>query len=86
MEQEICSNKPKWADKLGVLTSGDYDWLKDRNRRQKKDRELTNKVKTIFAMGKGTYGAEHICGILRQDCQSVSYPFIRRIMEQEDLK
>lgn len=86
MEQETRYAKAKWAEKLGVSTSGYYDWLNSRDSRQKELDKLVNRVKTIFAWGEGTYGADRICGILRRDGWSASYAVVKRIMKQEGLK
>lgn len=86
MEKETHYAKAKWAEKLGVSTSGYYAWLKDRNRRQKAQKTLVDRVKSIFNEGEGTYGVDRICGILRREGESASYPVIKRIMGQEGLK
>ncbi len=64
----------KWAEKLGVSTSGYYTWLKDRDRRQKVQKTLVDLVTSIFNEGEGTYGVDRICSILRRDGESASYP------------
>jgi putative transposase len=86
MEQENRYAKAKWAKKLGVSTSGYYDWIRSREQRRSREQTLTEKVKSIFDDSNGTYGAERICGVLRSKGQSASYPVVKRIMEQEGLK
>lgn len=76
----------KWAGKLGVSTSGYYTWLHDRKRRQAVENSRREKVIAVFNEGQGVYGVDRICGILRRDGDSVSYPVVKRIMAQEDLK
>jgi Transposase and inactivated derivatives len=44
------------------------------------------KVVSVFEEGQGVYGADRICGILRRNGASVSYPVVKRIMSQEGLK
>jgi putative transposase len=40
----------------------------------------------VFNEGRGVYGVDRICGIIRRDGASVSYPVVKRIMAQEGLK
>ena len=86
MEKETHYAKAKWAKKLGVSTSGYYTWLQERDRRQKAQKSLEDRVISIFKEGEGTYGVDRICGILRRDGEPASYPVIKRIMCQEGLK
>lgn len=65
------------------ITTRLHDW----KRRQAADSPRREKIKTaIFQDGQGVYGADRICGILRRDGDSASYPVVKRIMAQEDLK
>jgi putative transposase len=86
MEGDSRFARAKWAEKLGVSTSGYYEWLQNREHRQRKEQELTEKVKAIFCTSNQTYGAERICGILRSSGQKASYRVIKRIMDREGLK
>lgn len=78
--------KVKWAEQLGVSTSGYYTWLHDRKRRQAAANSRRETVIAVFNEGQGVYGAERICGILRRSGDSASYPVVKRIMAQEGLK
>lgn len=78
--------KAKWAEILGVSTSGYYTWLQEHESRKQKRETLSQKVISIFASGKGTYGIDRICGILRRDGQPASYPVVKQIMEEKGLK
>ena len=78
--------KAKWAEIMGVSTSGYYTWLHERESRQQKRKVLSQKVISIFESGKRTYGTDRICGILRRDGQSASYPVVKQIMEENGLK
>lgn len=49
------------------------------------DNTLRKKVISVFKEGQGVYGAERICGILRRNGDSASYPVVKRIMAQEGL-
>lgn len=86
MNTETKYARAKWAEKLGVSTSGFYAWLHGRKRRQETDETRREKVIDIFYEGQGVYGAGRICGILRSKGNSVSYPVVKRIMAQEGLK
>ena len=86
MEKETHYAKTKWAEKLGVSTSGYYTWLQERERRQEAKQVLADRVTFIFKEGEGTYGVDRICGILRCDGESASYESIKRIMRQRGLK
>lgn len=79
-------SKAKWAKHLEVSTSGYYDWINNRQLRQSKQAELTGKVNKIFNQGKGTYGTDRICGLLRKQGYKASYDRIKRIMEENGLK
>lgn len=64
----------KWAEKLGVSTSGYYTWLQDRERRQEAQQVLVDRrVISIFKEGEGAYGVDRICGILKHDGESSRY-------------
>jgi len=86
MMNETKYAKAKWAEKLGVSTSGYYTWLHDRKQRQTADEARRRKVISVFQEGQGVYGADRICGILRRSGDSASYPVVKRIMDQEGLK
>jgi len=47
---------------------------------------LREKVVSVFNEGQGVYGADRICGILRRNGDSASYPVVKRIMSHEGLK
>ena len=79
--------KAKWAETLGVSTSGYYDWLKDRENRAARDQKIRQIVIDLFRLeGNGTYGADRICGCARRDGHQASYPVVKRIMTEEGLK
>lgn len=86
VEDEPQYAKAKWAEKLGVSKSGYYTWLNERNQRQRADELLRRKVISIFNESKGTYGVDRICGVLRRDGQTASYPVVKRVMDEEGLK
>ena len=76
----------KWAEYLGVSTSGYYSWLKEKDRRyrqRKKDAEL---IRKIFEDSGGTYGVDRICGKIRNLGLKASYPKVKELMDKMGLK
>ena len=66
---------------------GYYTWLKNREKRADRDDKYRKKVIAVFEEeGQGAYGASRICGCIRRDKQSTSYPVVKRIMTEENLK
>ena len=87
MEQQDQHAKQKWAKVLGVSTSGYYTWLQERDIRAARDEATRDMVKELFQEeGKGTYGAERICGCMRRDGKKASFRKVKRIMNAEGLK
>lgn len=87
IEQQKQYATRKWAKTLGVSTSGYYTWKKERDRRTAREEQVRAKVKELFFQeGRGTYGAERICGCMRRDGMQASFQVVKRIMEQEGLK
>ena len=87
IEQQDQHATRKWAKVLGVSTSGYYTWRKEHEQRAAREEKIREKVKDLFHHeGKGTYGAERICGCMRRDGMSASFPVVKRIMEQDGLK
>ena len=56
----------EWAGFLQVSKSGYYRWLGGIEEAAKKDKAEKEQVREIWEEGKGTYGADRICGIIRQ--------------------
>lgn len=86
MNRKTKYARAQWADKLGVSASGYYAWRNERKHRQADDDTRRKKVIAVFNDGQGVYGVDRICGILRRDGDSASYPVVKRIMSQEGLK
>ena len=76
----------KWARYFGVSTSGYYKWKRERSNRQASYRTYGDAVEQIFGEGRGTYGSERICGVLRQRGHSASFRKVKRIMEERGLR
>lgn len=86
MEVQDTHAKAKWAQSLGVSKSGYYAWLETRDERQEQSTAREEKVLTIFEQGKGHYGAERICGIIRSKGGQASFAVVKRIMDRYKLK
>ena len=76
----------KWARYFGVSTSGYYEWKLSLPMRQARYQMYGNEVEAVFHAGRGTYGAERICGILRQHGYTASFRKVKRIMDQRGLR
>ncbi len=76
----------KWADILGVSRSGYYAWKRSREERAKLEEEYIELVRKIFKEGKGTYGANRICGLMRKSGHKASFYKVRDIMERQGLR
>lgn len=85
MEVQDTHAKAKWAQSLGVSKSGYYAWLETRDERQEQSSARERKVLTIFEQGKGHYGAERICGIIRSKGGQASFAVVKRIMDRHKL-
>ena len=78
--------KQKWARILGVSRSGYSAWEKTREERAKKEETYFKQVAKVFEEGKGTYGANRICGIMRKRGHKASFYKVRDIMERQGLR
>ena len=63
----------KWARYFGVSTSGYYEWKRDLAKRQGRYQTYRDAVEQVFDEGRGTYGSERICGVLRQRGHRASF-------------
>jgi putative transposase len=80
MEKEQKHSKAKWASIIGVSRSGYYSWLRERELRKARLEAYEARVKQIFDDGRGHYGAERICGVIRLRGERASFPVVKRIM------
>ena len=90
MKFEFIHNHPehpvtRWAALLGVSTSGYYHWLHTQEQRERHIQDLTERIKSIFKDGEGTYGVDRICGVLRNQGRKASYQRVKDIMDAEGL-
>lgn len=86
MEASHADSKAKRAEILGVSCSGYYDWLNTRKERESERRTYEELVKDVFESGEGHYGAERICGVIRKEGGSASFPVVKRIMNVNGIK
>ena len=75
----------KWAETMGVSRSGYYNWLHMRDGRKTRKDAYEDRVKRAFEDGQGHYGAERICGVIRQSGGHASFPVVKRIMAKYGL-
>ena len=76
----------KWAEVLQISPSGFYDWRRGRKERLKRFKEYQDRVLKTFEEGKGTYGVDRICGVIREHGFTASYDKVKQICEQNGLK
>lgn len=85
MEEETIYAKSKWAEILGVSTSGYYTWIKERDLRVERKDQLRPHVLRIFKQGRGSYGAEKICALLRKEGERASFGVVSKVMREEKI-
>ncbi len=85
MEKVQGHSKAKWAKMIGVSRSGYYSWLHERESRKALLEAYEVRVKQVFEEGKGHYGAERICGVIRQAGGRASFPVVKRMMKAQGL-
>lgn len=85
MQIDHGHSKAKWAELLGVSRSGYYSWLQEYELRKARLEAYEARVRQIFQEGQGHYGAERICGVIRQSGGHASFPVVKRIMRAEGL-
>ena len=86
MEQQNEHAKAKWAITLGVSKSGYYAWLQTREGRNERQMEREQEVLEVYEQGNGHYGAERICGIIRENGGHASFRVVKGIMDDHHLK
>ena len=84
MEAQTSSSKAKWAKATGVSRSGYYTWRKERSNRETRQKALVEMVGRIFTLGKGHYGAERVCGVIRREGGKASFSKVKRVMDEHN--
>ena len=75
----------KWAKMLKVSLSGYHTYLNRKESKNKAEQAYRDKIKELFDQGRGTYGVDRICGLLRNDGYKASYGRVKRFMEEMEL-
>ncbi len=75
----------KWAKMLKVSLSGYHTYLNRKESKNKAEQAYRDKIKELFDQGRGTYGVDRICGLLRNDGYKASYGRVKRFMEEMGL-
>jgi len=75
----------KWAGILQVSRPGYYGWQAFAPAREKKAKQETELVRKIFDEGRGTYGPDRICGIIRARGGRMGRETVKRYMEDMGL-
>jgi len=71
---------------MGVSRSGYYHWKRRKAEREARERKYAENVRKTFSLGEGTYGANRICGKLRQEGFSCSFYKVREYMDIQGLR
>ena len=53
--------------------------------RQEEEKRYCNKIKELFEKGRGTYGVDRLCGLLRKMGYKASYSRVGRLMKEMGL-
>ena len=75
----------KWVKYFEVSTSGYYTWHERLSERKAKKDDFDRLVREIFESGRGAYGAERICGIIRKRGFHAGYKKAKRSMNEQNL-
>ncbi|MHB1455155.1 MAG: DDE-type integrase/transposase/recombinase [Saccharofermentanales bacterium] len=81
MKEHLEYAAAKWARMLKVSLSGFHAYLKRKDMRIETERGYREKIKEYFGQGRGTYGVDRICGLMRRDGHKASYGRVKRMME-----
>lgn len=76
----------KWAQVFGVSTSGYYHWLSTQEDRERREKMMAQRIRTLFEESQHTYGVDRICGLLRKKGYKASYPRVKDLMDKMGLK
>jgi putative transposase len=85
MEEHSEYAAAKWAKMLKISLSGYYAYRGRKEQKEKAEQAYRNKIKEYFEEGRGTYGVDRICGILRKNGNKASYSRIKRLMDEMGL-
>ncbi|NLW46094.1 MAG: transposase, partial [Firmicutes bacterium] len=85
MEEHSEYAAPKWAKMLEISLSGYYAYHGRKEQKESAEQAYRNKIREYFEEGRGTYGVDRICGILRKNGNKASYSRIKRLMDEMGL-
>jgi putative transposase len=89
MERKAWINIELACEVLNVKRSSYYSWIKRELNRQpqiKEERELEQKILSIFVKSKNTYGAPRVAEVLQKESKRIGINKIRRKMKELGLK
>lgn len=72
----------KWVGFFKVSNSGYYEWLRSKEERQAQKETYKAAIQEVADEGKGTYGADRICGKMRQNGLKSSFKKVKRLMNE----
>lgn len=72
----------KWAGFFGVSTSGYYEWIGTKEARKEREDAYKAAIQKAADEGKGTYGADRICGKMRQNGLTSSFKKVKKLMNE----
>jgi len=76
----------KWAKMLKASLSGYHNYLNRKEQKEEAEEAYRKKIKDLFEQGRGTYGVDRICGLLRKNSCKASYDRVKRLMEEMGLE
>jgi len=82
MEEHLEYAAAKWAKMLKVSLSGFHAYLKRKDKRAETERIYREQIRKYFEEGRGTYGVDRICGLMRKDGSKASYARVKHLMEE----
>ena len=70
---------------LQVSTSGYHEYLRGLDRKERTERVYGEKIRELFNEGRGTYGVDRICGLLRRNAYKASFDRVKALMKKMEL-
>ena len=70
---------------LEISMSGYRTYIHRKEVKNKAEQEYREKIKILFDEGRGTYGVDRICGLLRKNGSKASYERVKDIMKEMEL-
>ena len=70
---------------LKVSLSGYHAYLNQKENKNKAVKDYRNKIKELSDQGRGTYGVDRFCGLLRKNGYKASYGRVKHLMEEMGL-